>query len=87
MVLQAGDVEEVEAGVAEGLADLVDEAALLRAAEARRRFGDDEAEDRERLLDLEGLAQLGRDSSSVRSTIAGRRMSGLSMPYLRMASS
>ena len=82
---EAGYVEEVEAGVAEGLADLVDERALLRAGERA-----DAGMVKPRMGSVGSILRVSRSSGvtvSVRSTMAGRRMSGLSMPYLRMASS
>ena len=56
--LEAGDVEGVEATVAEAGADLFGEGAALRAAEPAG-LGDDEAEDGKFLLDLQLLAQFG----------------------------
>ena len=81
---EAGDVEEVEAGVAEELADLVDEAAALRAGERRRRAG----MVKPRTGSVGSILSVSRSSgvsSAERSTMAGRRMSGLSMPYFAMA--
>ena len=60
LVLEAGDVEQVEAAVAEAGADLAEEG-LARGAGELADPGDDEAEDGQRRLDLERLAQLGRE--------------------------
>ncbi len=56
---QAGDVEEVEAAVAEAGADFAKER-LARGAAELADGGDDEAEDGQLLLDLERRAQFGR---------------------------
>ena len=59
--LQARDVEEVEAAVAEACADFARASVLRCGAAEAAGLGDDEAEDGQLLLDLQVLAQLGRE--------------------------